>query len=90
MSDTLDKEIGLYEKYRVERCDGSSEEGGKHEDCRYFVLDLTHDPHAAPALRAYAKSCATDYPMLAFDLRQEAAAIELGKINPEYFGEQKR
>lgn len=64
-----DKTRGLYEKFTVTRNDGSSEPGGKHHGCEYFVLDLTHDPHAAAALRAYADSCAADYPLLADDLR---------------------
>ena len=34
-----DKNKGLYQKYRVERTDGSSAPGCKHEKCRYFVLD---------------------------------------------------
>lgn len=67
MSD--DRTTGLYGKYRVERNDGSSEPGGKHEDCVYFVLDLDHDKHARAALAAYAESCRKEYPMLALDLR---------------------
>ena len=31
------------QKYRVTRTDGSSESGGKHAQCSYYVLDLTHD-----------------------------------------------
>jgi len=63
-----DRSRGLYDKFHIERMDGSSEPGGKHEDCEYFVLDLTHDPHALPALKAYADSCRVDYPLLAADL----------------------
>lgn len=63
-----DHERGLYGKYHVERIDGSSEPGGKHADCKYFVLDLTHDKHALPALEAYALSCQDEYPLLAQDL----------------------
>ncbi len=66
-----DKTRGLYEKFTVTRNDGSSEPGGKHCGCEYFVLDLTHDPHAASALKAYADSCADDYPLLADDLRSK-------------------
>jgi hypothetical protein len=62
-----DRTRGLYEKFRVERTDGESAPGGKHEGCEYFVLDLTHDPHALPAILAYAKSCESEYPMLASD-----------------------
>jgi hypothetical protein len=60
---------GLYEKFVVKRTDGKSEPGGKHEHCHYFVLDLDHDPHAKAALKAYAKSCRKQYPLLARDLR---------------------
>lgn len=35
-----DKAKGLYNKFRVERTDGSSQEGGKHFNCGYFVLDM--------------------------------------------------
>lgn len=42
--------------------------GGKHFRCDYFVLDLTHDEHAIPALQAYAQSCQEEYPLLAADL----------------------
>jgi hypothetical protein len=47
----------------------------KHSACRYFVLDLDHDPFAAPALRAYAAACAAEYPALAADLLRLAAPI---------------
>lgn len=62
------KNRGLYEKFTVTRNDGSSEPGGKHHGCEYFVLDLTHDKHAAAAALAYAHSCAAEYPLLASDL----------------------
>src|SRR5574341_846979 len=65
-----DDQRGLYEKFRVERLDGSSAPGGKHEHCQYFVLDLVHDPHALSALRAYALSCRQSHPKLADDLEQ--------------------
>lgn len=60
--------VGLYRKFVVTRTDGSSAPGGKHADCNYFVLDLTHDVHAIPALKAYADSCRTELPLLAADL----------------------
>lgn len=63
---------GLQQKFHVRRVDGSSEPGGKHEHCRYFVLDIEHDPHAATALNAYASSCAAELPVLAADLRKLA------------------
>lgn len=53
----MSNERGIYRKYELRRTDGSSEPGGKHEKCSYFVLDITHDPHAIPALEAYAQAC---------------------------------
>lgn len=58
---------GLHDKFHVTRTDGDPT--GKHLDCDYFVLDLTHDPHSRAALAAYAESCAYDLPKLAVDLR---------------------
>lgn len=64
-----DKHRGLYNKFHVSRLDGSSVHPGKHEDCDYFVLDLTHDKFAKAALLAYAEACKSEYPQLAHDLR---------------------
>lgn len=69
-----DKSRGLYGKFIVRRQDGSSEPGGKHDECDYFVLDLTHDAHAKAAILAYANSCETEYPPLAADLRAKYPA----------------
>ena len=69
---------GIYRKFAVERTDGSSKFGGKHEHCKYFVLDLTHDQFAAAALRAYATACAKKFPKLALDLQ----AITHGDRSP--------
>ena len=55
-----DRERGLYPKYRVEKLNGRP-----IGEC--FVLEQ-HDPHAVAALRAYADSCAADFPALATDL----------------------
>lgn len=63
-----DQGRGLYGKYSVERLDGSSQSGGKHEKCDYFVLDLVHDEHVKAAIRAYASSCVEAFPGLARDL----------------------
>lgn len=68
--DLPQKEQGLYHKFKVERTDGSHLPGGKHHDCSYFVLDMTHDKFVKPALLAYADACAEEYPELAADLRQ--------------------
>jgi hypothetical protein len=66
---------GLYRKFSVERTDGSSEPGGKHEHCNYFVLDWAHDKYARAAALAYATACEAEYPDLARDLRDRAAAV---------------
>ena len=63
-----DKDKGLYKKYIVSRTDGQSDTGQKHEDCEYFVLDLTHDIHALVAYQAYADSCRKGLPRLADDI----------------------
>lgn len=63
-----DTSRGLFHKFNVRRTDGQSDFGCKHFACEYFVLDMTHDPHAAAALRAYAASCATTHPQLSADL----------------------
>lgn len=59
---------GVYRKFQIERTDGKSASGEKHHSCHYFVLDLTHDPFAIPALRAYAEACRPSRPQLAHDL----------------------
>jgi hypothetical protein len=75
---TIDKHsTGLYHKFTVTRTDGTSAPGQKHDGCEYFVLDITHDPHAYAALRAYADSCQKEYPKLADDLRTQAGAMIL-------------
>jgi len=63
---------GLIHKFNVQRTDGTDRPGQKHDGCDYFVLDLTHDPHALVAIRAYAESCAADCPVLAADLLRKA------------------
>ena len=75
-----DKTKGLFKKFNLTRVDGSDAPGRKHFECDYFVLDLTHDPHALPALRAYADSCRAEYPLLADDLdaRAEKEASDAG------------
>lgn len=73
---TLQKARGLYEKFSVVRNDGKSEPGKKHHGCRYFVLDLDHDPHARPAMQAYAHSCQHTHPKLGDDIVSELAGEE--------------
>ena len=59
---------GLYRKFIVERTDGRSGPGEKHDGCRYFVIDLDHDPFAFDALMVYAEACSEENPNLASDL----------------------
>lgn len=82
MKHTMQRSEGLYRKFNVTRTDGRSQEGRKHHGCEYFVLDLDHDPHALPALKAYEDSCRADYPALADDLQ----TTRLGKQLPELPG----
>lgn len=80
-----DKRRGLYEKFTVRRTDGRDQSGEKHEGCRYFVLDLDHDPLAFPALKAYADAAEEcGYHALARDLHKLARGDEalLAKITP--------
>jgi hypothetical protein len=70
------REQGLFKKFHVERVDGQSEPGCKHHRCAYFVLDVTHDPHAIPALRAYALACASTHPQLSADILAELGGLE--------------
>jgi hypothetical protein len=79
---TSDFVRGLYGKFIVRRTDGSDQPGGKHDQCRYFVLDLDHDKYALSALRAYARRCAKTHPMLSRDLLAIVDGNELMKARP--------
>jgi len=81
-----DRSSGLYRKFNVTRTDGSSEPGGKHEHCSYFVLDLEHDPHAIPALEAYGKACYIDRPALANYIRHIVATAKAFHVTANPFG----
>lgn len=70
-----DEKQGVYHKYKVRRTDGRDGPCEKHENCGYFVLDLSHDPFAEPALRAYAAACRGEFPLLADDLEVTADAV---------------
>jgi hypothetical protein len=59
----------IFDKFIVTHNDGESGPGGRHEFCSYFVLDLTHDPAAIPAVLAYADAVEITHPMLAADIR---------------------
>ena len=63
-----DHEQGLYERYRVERIDGRTDEGGG-----YFVLrthNLTNDKPEVAALRAYVAAVRGTHPELAADIEK--------------------
>jgi len=62
---------GLYQKFNVARKDGRDAPGGDREGAEYFTLDLTHDPFAKVALRAYADACQDVLPELAADIRRK-------------------
>lgn len=61
----------VYSKFRISRTDSSHLRGRKHYGCEYFVLDVTHDPYAMSALRAYARACKKTHPELADDIRSK-------------------
>ena len=70
------KRDGIYRKFDVRRTDGTDQHpGDKHFNCVYFVLDISHDKFAGPALAAYADACEAELPELAKDLR------DLVKVN---------
>lgn len=71
--DDLDKNLGLYGKYHVRRL---NDWRNKHDHCRYYVLDLNHDRHAQPAIRAYIESCKNEYPRLALELTKLLDTID--------------
>ena len=62
---------GMFRKFEVRRVDGSDEPGGKHHGCRYFVLDLDHDPHAAAAMASYGEACKETRPALSAEISAE-------------------
>lgn len=73
---------GLFRKFDVRRTDGSDAPGGKHDGCDYFVLDVTHDKHAKPALAAYAAAVEATHPQLAADMRAQYALPEQARGVP--------
>ena len=63
---SAEKGDGLLRKYEVRRVNDPT---GKHDACRYFVLDPQHDPIAVQALMWYgAKARQAGYEALASDL----------------------
>ena len=75
---------GLYEKFRVMRTDGRSALGMKHHGCRYFVLDVDHDPFAAVALAAYGAACMVAMPKLGYQLLDCVACLKTGGVSDAY------
>lgn len=74
MSEEIDTRP-LYRKFDVRRTDGGSAPSMKHDGCRYFVLDLSCDKFAPPAIAAYANACEATRPQLAADLRKWLQSI---------------
>jgi hypothetical protein len=68
-NDVPAEQQGVFRKFEVRRVDGGDRPGGKHHGCEYFVLDVDHDPCAAPALAAYADAVEATHPTLAADMR---------------------
>jgi len=62
-------------KFEVRRTNPEAQ--ARHPLCRHFVLDLDHDPHALPALHAYALAAAGEHPELAEDIH-----TLLGQVRP--------
>jgi hypothetical protein len=62
-----DRDKPRYDKFKVERVDGRAH---LHVGCDYFVLDLTHDKFARPAIEAYITACKDEFPALAADLQK--------------------
>lgn len=71
----------MFRKFEVTRTDGQSAPGQKHHNCKYFVLDLDHDPYAKAAMIAYATACMNTHPQLARDI---LAMPTLGLPNVRY------
>lgn len=68
------KQSGLEDRYTVHR---KHDTDGKHAECEYFVLDLTHDPIARRSLLAYASTAqAEEFEALSRDLFTTVERIE--------------
>ena len=72
----MGKDGPVYDKFTVTRTDGKDGPGDKHDGCDYFVLDVTHDPYALPALSRYATVCRGTHPKLADNLKRWIRARE--------------
>jgi hypothetical protein len=67
---------GLEARYLVKKI---NDEAGKHDNCRYFVLDPQHDDAALQALNHYANTVVYNHPELAEDLYAWIQDIVEGK-----------
>lgn len=65
----MDTTKGLEARYEVKKINDPT---GKHDKCRYFVLDPTHDPIAREALHYYSNR--------AHDLGLEALSNDLNTL----------
>ena len=76
----VEKDAGLLSKYEVTRL---GDQVGKHDECRFFVLDPQHDPLAVRALRVYASAAnEAGYVRLAVDLWEWADKAERTRVTP--------
>lgn len=67
---------GIYNKYIVRRIDGKR----GHDNCQYFVLDVSHDKYAIPALEAYIKALPESFELLKNDLRKIIRGSEFNPV----------
>lgn len=76
-------DTGIERRYHVEKVNDPT---GKHDQCRYFVLDPQHDPIARFALADYAsRARAAGYDSLADDLHAWLSDVAVGVLR-ERFG----
>lgn len=75
-----DRERGLYQKYEVTRLNDPE---GKHDECRYLVLDPQHDLLAYYALGAYAYQASLHgYPALSEDIQKWLDSVKMPSLPP--------
>ena len=72
----------LDDKYMVFRRDGQDRMGRKHFKDDYFVIDLTHDPHAVLILNTYADAVRKEDPEFATQLDETAQLIDENTHEP--------
>lgn len=73
-------EFRVDRRYRVQRL---GDKTGKHKDCFFFVIDLSHDKHAPFVLRAYALAIESENYELASSLRNTAKSLDvLARMTP--------